>query len=64
MFDFILWIVMIGFGAFLLVTPAEKLKQQFPKMPSTKAAKIIGGIILVVGIGILIIEVLMWLGKI
>lgn len=59
MFDFILWIIMIGVGFMLLITPAEKLKQQYPKMPSTKAAKIIGGIIFVVGICILAIRIFM-----
>ena len=43
MFDFIIWIVMIIIGAMLLVTPADKLAQQFPKMPSIMAAKVIGG---------------------
>jgi len=44
MFDFIIWIVMIIIiGAMLLVTQADKLAQQFPKMPSIMAAKVIGG---------------------
>ncbi len=64
MFDFIIWIVMIVIGAKLLITPADQLAQKFPKMPSTTAAKIVGGIILVVGIGILIIQILAWMGKI
>ncbi len=62
MFNFILLIVMIGIGVMMVITPADKLKQQFPKMPSTKAAKIIGGIVAVVGMGILIIQVGVWVG--
>ncbi|WP_333651508.1 hypothetical protein [Lacrimispora sp.] len=64
MFDFIIWIVMIVIGATLLITPADRLAQKFPQMPSTTAAKIVGGIILVVGIGILVVQILSWLGKI
>ena len=63
MFDFIIWIVMIIIGAMLLVTPADKLAQQFPKMPSIMAAKVIGGIVLAVGIVILVVQILTWMGK-
>jgi len=62
MFNLILLIVMIGIGVMMLITPSDKLKQQFPKIPSTKAAKIIGGIVVVIGMGILIIQVCVWLG--
>ena len=63
MFDFIIWIVMVIIGAMLLVTPADKLAQQFPKMPSIMAAKVIGGIVLVVGIVIIVVQILTWMGK-
>jgi len=54
---------MIIIGAMLLVTPADKLAQQFPKMPSIMAAKVIGGIVLAVGIVILVVQILTWMGK-
>lgn len=64
MLDFIMWIVMIVIGAKLLITPADQLLQMFPQMPSTTAAKIIGGILIAVGIVIVILRILAWLGKI
>lgn len=62
--DNIVWIAMIWFGTKLVITPAAQLAQQFPKMPSATAAKIAGGIVLVVGIGILVLKILMWMGKV
>lgn len=64
MLDFIMWIAMIVAGVKLLITPADQLLQMFPKMPSATAAKIIGGILIVVGIIIVILRILAWMGKI
>lgn len=37
--DFIMAIVMILFGVKLVITPANQLVEQFPKMPSVKGSK-------------------------
>ncbi|WP_349943811.1 hypothetical protein ABFV83_10940 [Lacrimispora sp. BS-2] len=64
MLNFIMAIVMILFGGKLVITPVNQLVQQFPKMPSPMAAKIVGGIAAIIGIGIFVVQILMWLGKI
>lgn len=63
MLNFIMAIVMIFFGAKLVITPANQLIQQFPKMRSTTGVKIIGGIVALIGIAIVVGQILMWLGK-
>ncbi|WP_394522824.1 hypothetical protein [Lacrimispora sp. JR3] len=64
MLNFIMAIVMILFGTKLVITPANQLAEQFPKMPSVTAAKVIGGFAAILGIGIIVLQILMWLGKI
>ena len=64
MLNFIMAIVMILFGTKLVITPANQLAEQFPKMPSVTAAKVIGGFATILGIGIFVVQILMWLGKI
>jgi hypothetical protein len=64
MLNFIMAIIMVLFGAKLVITPANQLQQQFPKMRSTTAAKIVGGIASILGICIFVVQILMWLGKI
>lgn len=64
MLNFVCAIVLVGIGGKMLITPAVKLKEQYPKMRSTKAAKIAGGFVLVIGIGIIVLQICMWMGKI
>lgn len=64
MLGFIMSIVMILFGAKLVITPTNQLIQQFPKMPSTIVAKIVGGIASILGICICVVQILIWFGKI
>lgn len=64
MLNFIMAIVMILFGGKLIITPTDQLIQQFPKIPSPMAAKIGGGIALILGIGIFVVQIILWLGKI
>lgn len=64
MLGFIMSILMILFGAKLVIAPANQLIQQFPKMPSAIVAKIVGGIASILGVGICVVQILIWLGKI
>ena len=43
-------IILLAFGIYFVVTPAEKLQQTFPKAKSVKALRIAGGIAIACGI--------------
>lgn len=57
----ILMIFMTWIGVKFLITPAERLVQQYPKMPSIKWARIGGGFIVIVGIAYVVFQILVWL---
>jgi uncharacterized protein YacL len=63
MLGFIMSIVMILFGEKLVITPTNQLEQQFPKMPLTTVAKIVGGIASILGISIFIAQILLYWEK-
>ena len=61
---FITGVVLTLLGLYLLITPIDKLYKVLPNIPSPIAPKIGGGIALVIGIFILIIQIGEWSGKI
>lgn len=64
MLNLIMSIIMIVFGAKLIITPKNQLVKQFPKMPSATVAKIVGGTASILGLCICVVQILLWLGKI
>lgn len=60
---FITGIILSILGLFLIISPIEKLYQIFPQIPSPLAPKIGGGIALIIGIFLLVLQIIEWSGK-
>lgn len=52
-FDCIYGIVIAIAGLFFVVTPYEKLKEKFPKAPSSGVVKVLGVVVLICGIAMI-----------
>ncbi|WP_143322443.1 hypothetical protein [Clostridium sp. HBUAS56010] len=63
MLDFIVIILMILFTGKMLITPTHEMIQKYPKIPSPIVAKIGAGIAFVLGMGLAVLQILMWMGK-
>lgn len=60
---FLTGIILSILGLYLIITPIEKLYQKFPQIPSELAPKIGGGIALVIGIFLLVLQIAEWMKK-